>query len=101
MPSPNGAQPSPNGNYLYGVAATSSRNAWAVGHYETYHFHVLIEHWDGKAWKLQNVGVPAGSNQLYGVAATSPRNAWAVGYHAGAVAYQPLIERWNGAAWNS
>ena len=101
QPSPNGVQPSPNGNYLWGVAATSSRNAWAVGYYETYHLHVLIEHWNGKAWRLQNVGVPAGSNQLYGVAATSPRNAWAVGYHAGAVAERPLIERWNGAAWNS
>jgi len=46
---------------------------------------------------------PAGSdfNELDGVAATGAANAWAVGFTrtAGALAFQPLAERWNGTSW--
>jgi hypothetical protein len=41
------ASPSPAGGQLLGVAATSSRNAWAVG---TADGKILIEHWNGTAW---------------------------------------------------
>ena len=38
---------------LYGVAATSPRDAWAVGSYNTFPITgSLIEHWNGQAWKL-------------------------------------------------
>jgi hypothetical protein len=36
-----------------GVAATSAGNAWAVGEYSTGLEHVLILHWNGKAWHRQ------------------------------------------------
>jgi hypothetical protein len=42
----------------------------------------LIEHWNGKAWKViqsPNRGGPADNNQLYGVTATCATDAWAVG----------------------
>jgi hypothetical protein len=46
---------------------------------------------------------PAGSdfNELDGVVATGAANAWAVGFTrtSGALAFEPLAERWNGSAW--
>jgi hypothetical protein len=39
--------------FLVGVAATSAGNAWAVGEYSTGLEHVLIPHWNGKAWHRQ------------------------------------------------
>jgi hypothetical protein len=86
------------------VAATSSTNAWAVGacahrlHIGTYlAFQAVIEHWNGKAWKIQQTpsSVAAGDDVgLDGVAAVSSRHAWAVGCCASNG--QALILRWNG-----
>jgi len=75
--------PSPNpggsaGNVLSGVAATSAGNAWAVGDYSIGgQEQMLIEHWNGTAWKVVPSPNPAGSagNRLFGVAATSAGNA--------------------------
>ncbi len=90
-------QPSPSLGVgeLYGVAATSPSNAWAVGADVN---GVVIEHWDGKAWRLQ-ASPQLGIGTLFSVTATSPRNAWAVGYgNAGA---KILIEHWNGRHWKA
>ncbi|MBV8941077.1 MAG: hypothetical protein JO240_05065, partial [Solirubrobacterales bacterium] len=39
---------------LEAVAATSATNAWAVGHdYIGPTEQTLIEHWNGKTWKVQ------------------------------------------------
>jgi hypothetical protein len=78
------------------VAATSARNAWAVGESPTSGaFETLILRWNGTAWKQVPSPGPAGN--LLSVAATSARNAWAVGYPYS----EPgsLILHWNGAAW--
>ena len=40
--------PSPAGSTLYGVAATSASNAWAVG---SAGGKTLIERWNGTTWK--------------------------------------------------
>ncbi len=104
--------PNPGGssqpNQLFGVAATSAANAWAVG-YSGYsccsgNDEVFIEHWNGKAWKVQTSPNPGGSsqyNQLHGVVATSAKNAWAVGFYSKSVSSpsHALIEHWNGRAW--
>ncbi len=93
-----GARPgdTPAGSYLAAVAAVSARSSWAVGY--TYPISagvkMLIERWNGKAWKQLASPSPAGG-QLLGVAATSSRNAWAVGTADGKI----LIEHWNGTAW--
>jgi hypothetical protein len=109
-------QPSPTPNYLLwgggfvGVAATSSRNAWAVGTYGDAHYNLktLIEHWDGKVWKVQKSPTTKFEGEtnaltISGVAATSPRNAWVVGYNAiygsDFADTRTVIEHWNGAAW--
>jgi hypothetical protein len=43
----------PDGGLLIGVAATSARNAWAVGgvHYLQPNAKVLVLRWNGKTWK--------------------------------------------------
>src|SRR5437762_1957591 len=69
-------------NSLRAVSVTSSRNAWAVGDGGA---RGLIEHWNGKAWKIQPSPTPRSINsdgsRLWGVTATSARNAWAVGVY--------------------
>jgi hypothetical protein len=98
--------PNPGGPFtqLYGVAATSATNAWAVGDYSALHtvnHNALIEHWNGKAWKLQSNPNVAGRGTpgLFGVAATSGTNAWAVGTDSGGPRGRTLIEYWNGKTW--
>ena len=82
---------SPMLGVLHGVAATSARNAWAVGH--GYKLNILTSHWNGAAWT--RVPSPSLQGNLVSVAATSARNAWAVGYSAAGA----LILHWNGTAW--
>lgn len=99
VPSPN-----PSGslyNDLYGVAAVSANNIWAVGTYEDsgYTDQTLIEHWDGSSWQVVPSPDPSSQyNDLYGVAAISANNIWAVGYMA--ANRTTLIEHWNGTQWN-
>src|SRR2546430_17741272 len=37
---------------LFGVAALSSNDVWAVGYEETSGYRTLIEHWDGSTWTI-------------------------------------------------
>ncbi len=100
VPSPN-----PGGSarlsILYGVAATSATNAWAVGYYNNgTATQTLIEHWDGTTWaKVPSPNPSSTNNFLIGVTATSATSAWAVGDYSNGIAYQTLIARWNGTAW--
>jgi hypothetical protein len=81
---------------LAGVAATSARNAWAVGVTKT--TQPLIAHWNGSRWR-QVPSPRAGANSfLSAVAATSARNAWAVGRDS-ELTGGALILQWNGTAW--
>jgi hypothetical protein len=101
-PNPGG---SPTTDRLAAVAATSHSDAWAVGsYYNGTAYRTLVEHWNGKAWKMQrspNPGDSGKSSGFSGVTATSSGNAWAVGAYTknrGALR-QTLIERFNGTAW--
>jgi hypothetical protein len=104
VPSPS---PSATLNELLGVAATSARNAWAVGLYANSHnsLQTLIEHWNGTSWKRVPSPNPGGStrnNVVSAVAASSASNAWAVGgYFSSSGANVPLAEHWNGKAWKA
>jgi hypothetical protein len=100
--------PSPNvpsiENFLNGVAALSPGNVWAVGNYGGINAtaQTLIEHWNGKAWRiLPSPNVGSGANTLNGVAAISADNVWAVGYGTsqGYSDSQTLVEHWNGTNW--
>jgi hypothetical protein len=104
--------PSPNwgsgGSDLVAVAAVSSRNAWAVGTSAPQAQlravpQTLIEHWNGRSWKVvpsPNPGASLGDG-LSAVAAASSRNVWTVGWYGDVTAgtLQTLIEHWNGHAW--
>jgi hypothetical protein len=101
VPSPNsGTTP----NNLWGVAAVSATNIWAVGSDgapASPPTQTLIEHWNGKHWKVvasPNMGTA--HNSLSGVTAVSATNIWTVGaYENSNGPGQTLIENWNGSAW--
>jgi hypothetical protein len=91
-------------NILSGVTCVSASNCWAVGYYlnASVVYQSLIEHWDGSSWAIVTSAntLPTQSNFLYGVTCASASNCWAVGYYfITGVAYQSLIERWDGSSW--
>jgi hypothetical protein len=92
-----------NVSILYGVAARTATDAWAVGYYYPCYpcsSESLLEHWDGTAWSV----VPAphagtGHNVLYGVTLRTANDAWAVGVSYTATGTEMLILHWDGSAW--
>jgi hypothetical protein len=98
--------PSPSdgkfGNALEGVAATSARNAWAVGCTDGCPVGgtPVIERWHGTSWK--QVAPPTTPYALYnlvGVAATSAASAWAVGGGGPVTSESAATAHWNGRRW--
>ena len=86
---------------LWGVAAASSANAWAVGTPSGGPGHTTgIVGWNGTAWKPVPSPNPGGQEHVFGVAATSARNAWAVGETEATTPFKGVISHWNGTAWN-
>ena len=86
----------PADTLLSGVAALSSRSAWAVGA----GLGALIEHWNGTKWSI--VKSPTTGASLRGVAALSEQDVWAVGdsFDPKKRANQTLIEHWDGSQWS-
>jgi hypothetical protein len=78
---------------LFGVAATSAANAWAVGGDDS----PLILHWNGTVWKQAPLPSSLRVGVFRGVAATSRTNAWAV--MGPASIGRPRIVHWNGRRW--
>jgi len=95
--------PSLNKSLLLGVTATSAKDVWAVGFFNSHNVQqTLIEHWNGTTWKRvpsPDPGGPANSASLMSVAASSPSNAWAVGWFDSHGTQKALILHWNGIAW--
>ena len=100
------SSPSRGSATLSAVAATSARDAWAVGSYSTGGaYKTLIEHWNGSHWSITPSPNPAGgfhtTNALGGVVAITPTNAWAFGFYEKATtSFRTLIEHWNGTKWS-
>jgi hypothetical protein len=91
----------PEASSLFGVAALSPHNAWAVGQTGGEFAgdiagKALILHWNGRSWRQMRVPAAVGHAGLDAVAAVSPSDVWAVGE---AVLGPPVILHWNGAAW--
>ncbi len=102
VPSPN---PNLYGNDLYGVAAVSANDVWAVGYSysSTGVYQTLIEQWNGTSWSVvasPNVG--SSNNKLLAVAAVSASDVWAVGDSSNTTtgAIKTLIEHWDGTSWS-
>jgi hypothetical protein len=87
------------GATLSGIAATSPRNIWAVGNYQTgTRFQPLIEHFNGAHWTLIPAPTP-GSALLDRISLQAPGNGWAVGIRGAVPHTQALIMHWNGHHW--
>lgn len=83
-----------NVHMLYGIAASSSTDAWTVGKYAPSSYQTLAYHWNGFAWSLVTSDNPStSSDELLSVAVDSSGNAYAVGDYYNNM---PLIEKWNG-----
>ena len=91
-------------NTLYGVAANSADDVWAVGSFTNSgeYAQTLIQHWDGTSWSvIPSANVPGSNNELFGVVALGPNNVWAVGYSGNAAfGFFTLVEHWNGSSWS-
>jgi hypothetical protein len=91
-----------------GVVALSATNAWAVGRYALKNpmdSHPLIAHWDGTRWQIV-VASPEVYGALESVAAAGANDVRAAGSRltgsgasSGNGQRVPLIEQWNGRAW--
>jgi hypothetical protein len=101
VPSPS---PGAQQNILYGVAAITDYDVWAVGAAQDSNglWHTLTEHWDGSEWSVvKAVDAGVNGNQLFAVNALSTNNVYAVGQQASAgFPNQALIEHWNGKSWS-
>jgi hypothetical protein len=92
-----------SGDILYGVAAISDSDVWAVGGQQDSAgvWHPLIEHWDGHSWTVTPAADPnGGGNVLYGITAASRSSAYAVGQTGTAFPGKALVEHWNGRSWS-
>jgi hypothetical protein len=99
--------PSPNdglgNNDLYGVAAISDTDVWAVGQRvarSTSQSKTLIEHRNGSKWSIVESPSPGASyNGLESLAIVSSKNIWATGSSSSGYTSQTLVEQWNGSQW--
>lgn len=98
----------PGPDFLSGVAAVSATDVWAVGSQwimtdpSTAGYKTLTLHWNGTQWSVVPSATPTNSveNMLTSVVAIAANDVWAVGhYSTSASGAQPLIEHWNGSAW--
>jgi hypothetical protein len=101
VPSPS---PGAQQNILYGVAAITDSDVWAVGGEQDANglWHTLTEHWDGsKWWVVKSVDAGVNGNQLYAVKYLATNDVYAVGQQAGAgFPNHALIEHWDGKSWS-
>lgn len=82
-------------NILYGAAALSSSDIWAVG---VWGQSALVMHGTGSRWSRVTVPGQAGA-ALFQVAGTSPGNVWAFGNRDGGSV--GVILRYDGSSWQS
>lgn len=98
-------QPGSMRNGLYGVAAVSPTDVWAVGDEQGVDgkFNTVAEHWDGTAWTVVPTANPGSAgNHLYAVAASASNDVWAVGEQLGPTwPDSALVEHWDGSTWSA
>ena len=98
--------PRPPGNALFGVAAVSGTDAWAVGISidPTYSTQPLILRWNGTIWQESPSPSPyVGGVQLIGVTVISSSDVWIVGSYPDFTrpsGSHTLAMHWNGSVWS-
>jgi hypothetical protein len=86
---------------LYGVAALSANDAWAVGIGYDLHLNPtpVTMHWDGTSWT--EIPPPFLDHEaLLGVAGTASNDVWAVGNYGTPGLSQTLTLHWDGSVWS-
>jgi hypothetical protein len=99
VPSPN---PSTGANALYGVAALSPSNVWAVGYQQNSgeYQRTLILHWNGTQWvEFFDPGPGSTRGTFRAISAVASNDMWAVGTYTDGYS-RTLIEHWDGIQWN-
>jgi hypothetical protein len=101
VPSPNPSKdPIYGANQLYDVRAFAADDVWAAGwQWAPVGAAPLIEHWDGRAWKVSPTPDDV-YRELQALDGTSSADIWAVG-HAFTFGdgNQSLIMHWDGSSW--
>jgi hypothetical protein len=102
--------PNTTSSELFGIAAVSSTNIYAVGDYQPAagSAQALIERYTGTTtggnWgkvPSASITIPGnGASALLGIAAVSGSNIYAVGYYTLNGVRQGLIEHYNGTSWS-
>src|SRR5579859_1370986 len=93
--------PSPNvgagNNFLYGVAAVTATDVWAVGGAGG----TLTLHWNGMSWAVvPSPSINIGNDGLNSVAVVATDDVWAVGDNGNfGNQSQALTKHWNGTSW--
>jgi hypothetical protein len=91
-------------NLLYGVAALSDHDVWAVGATQDAHdtWHTLAVHWDGDELGVVPTPNPgATGNLFYALSAVSSTSVYAIGQRADTgFPGKALVEHWDGKDWD-
>jgi hypothetical protein len=103
VPSPN---PFKGEHFLYGAAAISSDDVWAVGFSipsgsET--GQTTTMHWDGSQWSVVPSPHLGNEDVLFGVSALSSNDVWAAGEYftfTGGQGQHTLTMHWDGSQWS-
>ena len=92
-------------NVLYGVAASSANNAWAVGYTSTGNGAErvpLAMRWNGAEWAMVPGPTPgATTNYFNAVEVISANDVWALMETGPETAPVPYIVHWDGSAWTT
>lgn len=87
-------------NQLFGIAAISAGDIWAVGSVSG---APLALHWNGSTWSIVSVGVGSGlsSESFAAVTGSAANDVWAVGQGNGIFTNQVFatIRHWDGSRW--
>ncbi len=86
---------------LFGVAAASGSDAWAVGFVQgsTGILRTLLLRWNGTGWSQVTNPKPV-EGVLTGVSIVSAADAWAVGWTETGSSDKTLVMHWNGTRWS-
>jgi hypothetical protein len=97
------ANPGAAEDMLYGVAAVSDSDVWAVGTYgdSSGYFHPLIEHWNGRRWTAVGVrGLSRGADGILSAVTSAPGNGvWATGQLSARGSDRQVVLHLTGRSW--